>query len=115
MEKITKKHFIELLCAHESALVCSGYFKQEIDSKIDVFANMNEGEIEQPKIRTVKKQSSNSLLFSNGSSIYFDDFGEKSYHKVGNCILQKNTIDNSKNKNSSYNEMQYGYIIYFLR
>lgn len=116
MEKITKKHFIELLCAHESALACSGRTKENIDCKIDeMFSNLTESELQEPIFRTVKKQHSNSLLFSNGSSIYFDDFGEKTYHKVGSCIVQKNVIDYSKDNTCSYDYIQYCYIVYFLR
>lgn len=117
MEKITKKLFTELLCAHESALLSGGTSPVEVDAKItEMFATFTEADTNEPlNWRTVTKNTASKITFVNGSSLSLNDFGEHSYHKVGNCILQKSIIDYSKDRNSSYNNKRYGYVIYLLK
>lgn len=117
MEKISKKDFIELLCAHESALLSGGTYPIELDNKVnEMFATFTGADSDEPlNWRTVTKCTSSKITFSGGSCLSLNDFGEHSYYKVGSCILQKSKIDYGKDANSSYNNMRYGYVIYLIK
>lgn len=78
MEKITKKLFVETLMNNKSMFIGS-YFKVEPERMDKALENSNvlyDETIE----RTVTAKKSRSLLFSNGSSLGFDQVGKYQYH-----------------------------------
>lgn len=84
MEKITKKLFIEQLQENRNVL-CSSGFRSTYDRLSSLMEKISINGIAKMERRTVVKTASNHLVFSNGSSIYFDQHGKKEYFSHRNA------------------------------
>lgn len=105
MEKITKKEFIDTLCNHES-IQCGVVCYDLTENQKDLLRKMTwESMREDGVIRRVDMRMSNSIMFSNGSYLYFDVQGEKSYYRIGNVILQRVHTTDRYNPNYKYTKI----------
>lgn len=97
MKKITKKEFIDTLCAYESAM-CVRLNRDLTDSDLALMRgvtwdNMANDGMTKPVIRRVAKRQTNSVMFDNQSWLYFDQEGDKSYWRIGDTIMQRTKYD----------------------
>lgn len=114
MEKITKKQFVELLTNNKSIFL--GAINNKPNELHEIISNAvkNFSPDEQDERRTVKKVQTNAIQFTDGSWLYFDGTGEKTYHKVGNVIYQQTQIDYSKDSACSWDDIAYCAVIYYI-
>ena len=78
MLRITKKTFIDTLCNTESVFAGS-VFKWNDDKIIAAIGELDPQAMKQSDRRTVRAKHSNHVVFSNGSYLYFNQNGEKTY------------------------------------
>ena len=105
MKKITKKEFIDTLCNHES-IQCGILCHELTESHKEILRKMTwESMCHEEVIRRVDRCASNAIVFSNGSCLYFDVQGEKSYYRIGNVILQRVHTTGRYNPNFSYTKI----------
>ena len=105
MKKITKKEFIDTLCNHES-IQCGILCHELTESHKEILRKMTwESMREDGVIRRVDRRMSNAIVFSNGSYLYFDVQGEKSYYRIGNVILHRVHTTDRYNPNFSYTKI----------
>lgn len=113
--KITKKEFTELLSSNKSIFLGSYHgLKSDpielIKKGLEAFVPESTDER-----RTVKAIKSNGLLFSNGSFLDFNQYGEKSYHRIGeNFVCQVTKIDYDKDTSCNYEGIEFSIIVYYL-
>lgn|SRR5574344_513753 len=111
MEKITKKEFRTLLETKQNCLVQAFYQKKSIIEFID--GKLPTLDVEKfNNFRTVKRVRSNSIEFSNDSSIYFNDSGDKTYYRLNDFIISETV---TLNDFGSEKETTFGYIIYLIK
>lgn len=113
--KITKKEFINILANNKSVFLGS-YHNLEKEPIDMIKQGINSLIIEDSdERRTVKAIKSNGLLFSNGGFLGLDQEGEKSYYKFnGNTVAQITKIDYSQDFTCGYNNIVYGFILYYI-
>lgn len=113
--KVTKKEFIDLLTSHETEFL--GAINNRPNELHDFIADRlrNYKPDEKSVFRTVVKKQTNSMQFSNGSWLYFDGVGEKTYWKIGNIIYQQVEIDYSKDFTCSENGVFYSAVVYYVK
>lgn len=105
MNKITKKEFIDTLCNHES-IQCGVVGYDLTENQKEFLRKMTwESMCHEGVIRQVDRRMSNAIMFSNGSYLYFDVQGEKSYYRIGNVILQRVHTTDRYNPNFSYTKI----------
>lgn len=113
MEKITKKHFIELLCNNGSVFAGS-VFKKTDEWIIKALEKIEPEKVKTAERRTVTEKHDKYIVFSNGSRSGFDQDGkyECYEHMTGNggyYIIQRlETWDRWDN------EYNYSYVIYAI-
>lgn len=112
--KITKKEFINILSNNKSIFLGSIFNRKEELSNLICDSVKNFSPTESNERRTVVKIQTNAICFSNGSSLYFDQRGEKTYHRIGNVIFQQIKNDYSKDNSCSYNDILYSAVIYYI-
>lgn len=113
--KITKKQFVELLSNNKSIFL--GSYHNLTSEPIELIKKGLSEFIPEStdERRTVKAIKSNGLLFSNGSFLDLNQYGEKSYHRIGESfVCQVTKIDYDKDSTSSYEGIVYSIIVYFL-
>lgn len=114
MEKITKKEFIELLLHHKSILLGAiPTSSKGLHTVIDQLALRFEP-TDENEVRTVEQVRTNSIQFSNGSSIYFDGQGTKTYWKNRNVVYQYTRIDYSQDDSCNLEGVVYCAVVYYL-
>ena len=111
MEKITKKEFRNLLENKQNCLVQAFYQKKSMIEFLDgKLPTLNVEKFN--NFRTAKRIRSNSIEFSNDSSIYFNENGDKSYFRLNDFLISE-TI--TLNDFGSVKEETFGYIIYLIK
>lgn len=108
--KITKKEFISLLTSKESALIGACFSKQELHTKTSEAIETFKPDFSQMEFRKVAKVQTNALRFSNGSWLYFDQKGEKSYYRLTENVIYMYEISPDADGESVHN-----IIVYYLR
>lgn len=114
MQKITKKKFIEELINKRSKFVTSVF--RRTDEIILNGLNTSDIEVKLATVnyRTVTETHSNHIVFSNGSSLYFNQQGKKEYfeHTNGNgtrFLVQRTSYHDERSKDTVMD-----YIVYAI-
>lgn len=108
--KITKKEFISLLTSKESALIGSCFSKNELHTRTSEAIETFKPDFSQMEFRKVAKTQTNALKFSNGSWLYFDQKGEKSYYRLTEKVIYMYEISPNADGESVHN-----IIVYYLK
>jgi len=111
MKKITKKEFRTLLETKQNCLVQAFCQKKSMIEFLDEkLPALNVDEFSD--FRDAKRVRSNSIEFSDSSSIYFNDNGEKGYFRMNDFLISETiTFDDF----GSVIEETFGYIIYLIK
>lgn len=113
MNTITKKSFIEVLTNNKSCFVDS-VFRWDDEKITKALNRIKPEQIEKAEKRTVKEKHSNYIVFSNGSRLDFNQYGEKIYIEYINIygalfIIQKTIVFDDFD-----NEYHNNYIVYAI-
>ena len=111
MERITKKEFRNLLETKQNCLVQAFCQKKSMIEFLDEkLPTLNVEEL--GDFRASKYVRSNSIEFSDGSSIYFNVNGDKRYFRMNDFLISETiTFDDF----GSVQEETFGYIIYLIK
>lgn len=113
-KKITKKEFINILIKGKSANI--GYRTAYKDFLKETFSLIEKFVPEGLQFRTVEKVQTNGIVFSDGSKLGHDQYGNKEYYKVGtNVVLQYTVSDWSKSDRTNDDDITYSIVIYYVK
>lgn len=89
MNKITKKEFIRLLEENKSKFIYfpGGLSDESAHNLMKLIPAIDDKQTEDIKPREVSSISSNSLVFSNGSVLGFNQKEKRTFYKEGNFLL----------------------------
>lgn len=89
MNKITKKEFIKLLEENKSKFIYfpGGLSDNKACELIEFIPTIKDKQIENIEVRIVSKVKSNSIVFSNGSMLDFNQKEKRNYCKEGDFLL----------------------------
>ena len=95
MNKIAKTKFKELLINNSNVLIASvnNLPKEKFDRLIDKIENLDKIEYIEENVRKCKNVYSNSLQFSNGSWLYFNNPSKCYTFNNGLAIMVEKTYD----------------------
>lgn len=100
MQKITKKYFKKLLIDNPTKFISSvwGWNDDRVEAAI---GNLNPERVKKMSYRTVNKIQTNSIMFSNGSWLHFDDEGQHNYfeyvvNEIRYLIMRTTIVQDNK-------------------
>ena len=94
--QITKKEFINTLVSAKNVGFVWGGFNPRVDFKKVISENYDEFAKDScADWRTIQKANSYQIVWSNGSTLSFDQTGTKTYWRIGRIIMQLNFIEDS--------------------
>ena len=95
MQKIPKTKFKTLLANNESVLIGSlwNLSKEKFDELIDNLENLEDVKYLEENVRRCSKVNSNSIMFSNGSWLYFNNPSKCYTFNNGLAMMVEKTYD----------------------
>lgn len=94
-KQITKKEFINMLNSAEKVGYVWGGSSRNHDF-LKIATEYYDDLTDESKVvwRTIAKSNAHKIVWSNGSTLDFDQWGTKKYYQIGRIILQLTTHEN---------------------
>lgn len=95
-KQITKKEFIDMLVSAKNVGFVWGGYNRRIDFKKVTAENYDKlADDSTVDWRTILKANNYQIVWSNGSTLSFNQTGTKTYWRIGRIIMQLNFIEDS--------------------